>query len=300
MSIMHKYIRSTKKFPHLWCPGCGNGIGLSALVRAIDGLGFSRNDVILVSGIGCAARAPVYVDFNTLHTTHGRALAFATGIKLVKPNLHVIVIMGDGDAVAIGGNHFIHSCRRNIDITALVFNNRIYGMTGGQCSPATPRGEYATTVPYGNIDSAFDICNLAASAGATFVARGTTYYARETERLIKMALEHKGFSVVEIISQCPTIYGRLNKMGGPVEMVRWLRDNSVPIEKVRQRWSGETDLLKEDLGGKFLTGVFVNRETPEFVSEYYKMAARAAQNAWGSESRVPCPESKKETVKKKA
>ena len=274
MSTIHKYIRSTKKFPHLWCPGCGNGIALAALVRAIDSLGYSRNDIILISGIGCAARAPVYVDFNTLHTTHGRALTFATGIKLVKPKVHVIVIMGDGDAVAIGGNHFIHSCRRNIDITALVLNNRIYGMTGGQCSPATPRGEYATTAPYGDLDNAFDICNLAASAGASFVARGTTYYARETERFLKKALEHRGFSVVEIVSQCPTIYGRLNKKGNPVEMLKWLRDNSVSLDKVRDRWSDEASLLKEDLGGKFLTGVFVDREQPEFVSEYYEMVQR--------------------------
>lgn len=278
MSIMHKYIRSTKKFPHMWCPGCGNGVGLAALVRAIDALEYSRNDVTLISGIGCAARAPVYVDFNTLHTTHGRALAFATGIKLVKPHLQVIAIMGDGDAIAIGGNHFIHACRRNIDITAIVFNNRIYGMTGGQCSPATPRGEYATTVPYGNIDYAFDICNLASGAGATFVARGTTYYARETERFIRLALAHKGFSLVEIISQCPTIYGRLNKMGGPIEMMRWMRNNAVSLDKVRQRWSSEMDLGQEDLGGKFLTGIFVDREAPEFVSEYYEMAAAVRDN----------------------
>ncbi|UCD59303.1 MAG: 2-oxoacid:ferredoxin oxidoreductase subunit beta [Candidatus Hydrogenedentota bacterium] len=268
---MHKYIRSTKKFPHLWCPGCGNGIGLSALVRAVDGLGFPRNDVILVSGIGCAARAPVYVDFNTLHTTHGRALTFATGIKLVKPHLHVIVIMGDGDAVAIGGNHFIHSCRRNIEMTALVFNNRIYGMTGGQSSPATPHGGLATTAPYGKVDNAFDISNLAASAGATFVARGTTYYARQTEEYIRRALAHKGFAVVEIVSQCPTIYGRLNKMGSGVEMMKWQKDNAIPLEKVRNRWSDQVDLAGEGLAGKFLTGVFVERQAPEFVSEYYQL-----------------------------
>jgi 2-oxoglutarate ferredoxin oxidoreductase subunit beta len=243
-------------------------------VRAIDSLAFPRNDVILVSGIGCAARAPVYVDFNTLHTTHGRALTFATGIKLVKPHLHVIVIMGDGDAVAIGGNHFIHSCRRNIDITTLVFNNRIYGMTGGQRSPTTPRGEYATTVPYGNIDYAFDICNLAVGAGASFVARGSTYNARETERFIKLALQHKGFSVVEVISQCPTIYGRLNKMGGPVEMLRWQRDNAIPIEKVRQRWSSVMGITEESLGSKFLTGIFVDHQTQEYVSEYYKLVMK--------------------------
>lgn len=275
MSVIHKYIRSTKKFPHLWCPGCGNGIAMAALVRAIDDLELPRNDVILVSGIGCAARAPVYFDFNTLHTTHGRALTFATGIKLVKPPLHVIVIMGDGDAVAAGGNHFIHAARRNIELTAVVINNRIYGMTGGQCSPATPIGDNATTAPFGTIEPAFDICNLAASAGATFVARGTTYYARKTERYMKQALQHKGFSLVEVISQCPTIYGRLNKMGNAIEMIKWQKENSVPLEKVRDLWSGETNLVKKDLGDKFVTGVFVDREAPEFVSEYYKMAKAA-------------------------
>jgi 2-oxoglutarate ferredoxin oxidoreductase subunit beta len=194
---------------------------------------------------------------------------------MVKPHLHVIVIMGDGDALAIGGNHFIHSCRRNIELTAIVFNNRIYGMTGGQCSPTTPKGERATTAPYDNFDNSFDICNLAAGAGASFVARGTTYYARQTEQFIKTALAHKGFSVVEIVSQCPTIYGKLNKMGGPVEMLKWQRDNAIPLDRVRQRWSDSTDVTA-DLGGKFLTGVFVNRDAPEFVDEYYKMVARVA------------------------
>ncbi len=274
MSTIHDYIRSTKKFPHLWCPGCGNGIAMAALIRAIDKLSLHRNDVILVSGIGCAARAPVYFDFNTLHTTHGRALTFATGIKLVKPHLEVIVIMGDGDAVAAGGNHFIHACRRNIDLLAIVVNNRTYGMTGGQCSPATPRGKYSTTTPEGSLDNAFDICNLAVSAGATFVARGTTYYARKTEEYMTTALAHKGFAVVEVISQCPTIYGRLNKMGNGLDMLKWQRENSVPLDKVADRWSGETDLFKEDLGGKFLTGVFVDREAPEFVGEYYGMMER--------------------------
>lgn len=285
MSVIHEYIRSTKRFPHMWCPGCGNGIGLSALVRAIDGLGYSRNEVILVSGIGCAARAPVYVDFNTLHTTHGRALAFATGIKLIKPRLRVIVIMGDGDAVAAGGNHFIHACRRNIDLTAIVFNNRTYGMTGGQCSPATPRGKAATTAPGGVIDNAFDICSLAASAGATFVARGTTFYARKTEKFIEKALRHKGFSMVEIVSQCPTIYGRLNNMGSAVDMLKWQRDNAIPLDKVKERWSNPPSLFKEDLGDKFLTGIFVDEDAPEFASEYYRMAKAMRAEAKGKKER---------------
>jgi len=153
--LIHKYLRHDKKFPHVWCPGCGNGIVLGALIRAIDRIGYEKDDFVLVSGIGCSGRLPVYVDFNTLHTTHGRALTFATGIKLAKPRLKVIVVMGDGDAVSIGGNHFIHAARRNIDITAIVMNNRIYGMTGGQYSPLSGYGAKATTAPFGIIDHGF-------------------------------------------------------------------------------------------------------------------------------------------------
>ncbi len=155
--IIQKYLRHAKRFPHIWCPGCGNGIVLGCLVRAIDRVGWAKDDVLLASGIGCSSRAPVYVDFNTLHTAHGRALAFATGAKLARPGLNVVVIMGDGDAVGIGGNHFIHACRRNIDMTAVIVNNLIYGMTGGQQSPTTPQGARSTTTLYGNLDQPFDI-----------------------------------------------------------------------------------------------------------------------------------------------
>ena len=151
--LIHKYLRHDKKFPHIWCPGCGNGIVLGALIRAIDRSGLKKDDIVLVSGIGCSGRMTVYADFNTLHTTHGRALTFATGIKLAKPSLNVIVIMGDGDATAIGGNHFIHAARRNIDLTAIIINNQIYGMTGGQSSPTTPPGSTTTTTPYGQIEN---------------------------------------------------------------------------------------------------------------------------------------------------
>src|SRR5512137_3015274 len=174
--LTHKYLRHDKKFPHIWCPGCGNGIVLGALIRAIDRSGLKKVDLVLVSGIGCSGRMTVYADFNTLHTTHGRALTFATGIKLANPQLHVIVIMGDGDATAIGGNHFIHAARRNLNLTAIVVNNNIYGMTGGQYSPTTPYGATATTALYGNIEQAFSIAELAAMAGASMVARGTVYH----------------------------------------------------------------------------------------------------------------------------
>ncbi|MFH1625136.1 MAG: thiamine pyrophosphate-dependent enzyme, partial [Pseudomonadota bacterium] len=163
--LIHKYLRSSKKFPHIWCAGCGIGIFMQALIRVIDRIGYSKDDVVLVSGIGCSGRLPVYVDFNTLHTTHGRALTFATGIKLAKPRLKVITVMGDGDAIAIGGNHLIHAARRNVEIASFVINNQIYGMTGGQCSPTTPYGTRTISSPYGNLEPDFDICQLTEAAG---------------------------------------------------------------------------------------------------------------------------------------
>nr|HPH41711.1 thiamine pyrophosphate-dependent enzyme [Syntrophorhabdaceae bacterium] len=169
--LIHKYLRHDKKFPHVWCPGCGIGIMLGSLIRAIDECGYNKDEIVLVSGIGCTGRMPVYVDFNTLHTTHGRALTFATGIKLANPALKVIVVMGDGDAVAIGGNHFIHAARRNVDISTVILNNSVYGMTGGQYSPTTPYGMKTTTSPYSNVEQSFNISELAVAAGAVFVAR---------------------------------------------------------------------------------------------------------------------------------
>ncbi len=178
----YTYLRPTKKFPNVWCSGCGIGIVMSALIRAISRLELEKDDIALVSGIGCTGRMPVYMDFNTIHTTHGRALAFATGLKIAQPKLKVIVIMGDGDALAIGGNHFIHSARRNMDLTAIVVNNSIYGMTGGQYSPTTPLDGKATTAPYGNIEPPMPICELAIAAGASYVARSTVYHAVEMDR----------------------------------------------------------------------------------------------------------------------
>ena len=195
------YIRE-RFFPHMWCPGCGHGIVLNSLIRAVEKLGLSKNEIVMVSGIGCSSRITGYLDFHTLHTLHGRALAFATGIKMSKPELNVIVPMGDGDALSIGGNHFIHAARRNIGMTALVMNNRIYGMTGGQYSPLSGVGTRATTAPYLNVDQAFDVVELAKAAGATFVARSTVYHVQQLADIIRQAIVHDGFSVVEILTQC--------------------------------------------------------------------------------------------------
>lgn len=266
--LIHHYLRHDKKFPHVWCPGCGNGIVLAALIRAIDHLEYSKDDIVLVSGIGCSGRMSVYADFNTLHTTHGRALTFATGIKMAKPNLKVIVIMGDGDALAIGGNHFIHAARRNIDLTALIINNSIFGMTGGQHSPATPYGKIATTTALYNIEPAFNIAELAVTAGAVFVARGTVYHAELLHKLIEKALHKKGFSLLEIITQCPTFYGRKNLMGTAVEMMEWQRDFAVPFDKFNH-------LPEEEREGKFSIGVLMDKEAPGFLDEYEKVKAKA-------------------------
>lgn len=262
--IHNKYLRHRKKFPHVWCPGCSNGIVLGAVIRAVAELEWKRSDITMVSGIGCSSRMPVYVDFNTLHTLHGRAIAFATGVKLFKPELKVIVVTGDGDATAIGGNHFIHAARRNIDLTVILLNNYIYGMTGGQYSPTTPIGDRTTTTPYGNIDPAFDICELALGAGAAFVARTTAYHATEAQTFIKKALVHKGFSLVEIICACPIIYGRMNKKGDAPAMMKSMKENILSIKAYEK-------LTEEQKEGKIKRGIFREVIKPEYTEEYDKL-----------------------------
>ncbi len=269
--IVHNhYLRHRKKFPHVWCPGCSNGIVLGNIIRAVNQLGWKRSNTAMVSGIGCSSRMPVYVDFNTLHTLHGRAIAFATGIKMQNPKMDVMVVTGDGDATAIGGNHFIHAARRNINLSVILINNHIYGMTGGQYSPTTPTGDKATTTPYGNIDPVFDICELALGAGATFVARSTAFHSVEAQNFIRKALSHKGFSIVEIISACPVIYGRLNKKGTAPDMMREMKDNVIPIKAFDK-------LTEEQKKGKVQRGIFREIEKPEYTDEYEKLIQSIAK-----------------------
>jgi len=245
--IARQYLRQDK-FPSIWCPGCGHGIILGAILRAVHKLGLDKNKVMMVSGIGCSGRTPGYVDFHTLHTTHGRALTFATGIKLVRPEMTVLVVMGDGDAAAIGGNHFIHAARRNIDITAVIYNNSIYGMTGGQVSPTTPTGKYATTAPYGMIEKPFDIVELALGAGASFVARGSSYHVPMLDGLIKKAILHKGFSVVDVITTCPINFGRRNKLSADgAKNLKYVESIVVPLSKYQK-------MPEEERKGKFPIG----------------------------------------------
>ena len=263
-----RFIRE-RFFPQIWCPGCGHGAILNNLVRVIKEMELDPTKVGAVSGIGCSSRICGYLDFHTLHTLHGRALAFATGVKMTRPELTVLVPMGDGDALAIGGNHFIHAARRNINITVLVMNNRIYGMTGGQYSPLSGQGILATTAPYRSIDREFDVVKLASGAGATFVARTTTYHVREMAKLIKKAIEHKGFSVLEILSQCPTYFGRKNKMGGPVAMLEYFKEKTAPL--------GSAGLEKDP--ALIPRGIFVEEHAPEYSDEYAKTVALARKTA---------------------
>ncbi|MGA2503212.1 MAG: 2-oxoacid:ferredoxin oxidoreductase subunit beta [Anaerolineales bacterium] len=258
-----------RKFPSIWCSGCGIGIVMGALLRAIDHLGLDKDQVALVAGIGCTARMPGYLDFNSLHTTHGRALAFATGLKIARPDLKVIAIMGDGDALAIGGNHFIHAARRNLGITALVVNNAIYGMTGGQYSPTTPLGGRATTAPYGNVEPPFPICDLAIAAGATYVARSTVYHALELDKYLAEAISKDGFSVVEAVSYCHTTYGRLNKLGTAADMMRALKDTSIP-QSALDRLTPE----EKAANTKIVRGKFIDVQRPQYTQVYSDLIRR--------------------------
>ncbi|HES59170.1 MAG TPA: 2-oxoacid:ferredoxin oxidoreductase subunit beta [Caldithrix sp.] len=262
-----QYLRKDK-FPHIWCAGCGDGIVLKAIIRAVQKHNIDKNDIAMVSGIGCSSRTPGYVDFYTLHTTHGRALTFATGLKMVRPELHIIVVTGDGDATAIGGNHLIHAARRNIDMTVLVYNNHIYGMTGGQVSPETPVGDFATTAPYGMLENSFNIAELVAAAGASFVARCTSYHANMLSRLIEKAIAKRGFSLIEVMTPCPTAYGKINKKGTPEQMILDQKSQAVRIEAAK-------DMSADELKGKILIGTLVDRELPEYVNNYEKIIAQA-------------------------
>jgi 2-oxoglutarate ferredoxin oxidoreductase subunit beta len=261
------YLRNDK-MPSLWCSGCGDGLVMKALIRAVDELAWDKNDVAVVSGIGCSGRMSSYLDFNTLHTPHGRTLPFATGLKLTKPNSHVIIISGDGDAMAIGGNHFLHACRRNIDLTLIIINNFIYGLTGGQFSPTTPVGSYAQTSPDGALEPTFDIAQVAMAAGATYVARSTVSNPRHISEMVKGGLAHPGMSVIEVISNCHINFGRKNVSAKPQEMIMWIGRQTVSQDIANY-------MDPEELQGRLVVGVLQHLEQrPEYVASYYQKAAQ--------------------------
>ncbi len=243
---------------------------MKAMLRAIERSKIPKDSIALVSGIGCSSRTPGYVDFNTLHTTHGRAIAFATGLKLAKPFLKILVVSGDGDATAIGGNHLIHAARRNLDMTVIIYNNHIYGMTGGQVSPTTPAHKKGTTAPYGSLEPSFDIARLAIAAGASFVARSTCYHAVQLDKFIHKALLKKGFALIEVLSPCPTYYSRPNRLGTSVDMLRWYKDNSIPVETSKK-------MSDHEKANRIIVGILHDQERPEFCEEYHKLIEKVKQ-----------------------
>ncbi len=253
-----KYLR-TEILPTEFCAGCGCGTVLNIFCHIVDEMKINPDDIIMVTGIGCSSWIPSpYFSADTLHTTHGRAIAFATGVKVMKPDKHVIVIAGDGDLAGIGGNHLIHAARRNIDLTVFLVNNYIYGMTGGQVSPTTPSSVPTSTTPYGNTEQPFKIAELVAAAGASYVSRWTTYHIFHLKKAMKDAIQKKGFSFVEICSQCPTSYGKRVGMREGIDQLKDFRDNSIDIRKT-------ADYTGDDLDSKLVIGKLAERTRPEFT-----------------------------------
>lgn len=256
-----------EKLPHFWCAGCGNGIVLHAILASIDRQHWTRENTVVATGIGCWGKADDYVKTNTFHGTHGRALAFSTGIKLANPELNVLTLMGDGDGITIGGNHLIHAARRNVDVTAIMVNNLNYGMTGGQYSGTTPINAITKTSPYGHVEQSFDVCGVVKAAGGSFVARGTVYDVIQLETIMEQAMSHRGFSFVEVISPCPTHYGRSNKLGKASDMMKWIKENTINSARAAA-------MTMDELKGKFVTGVLENREQEDYSTAYQHVIDR--------------------------
>ncbi len=264
---VEKYLR-TDRMPHIWCPGCGIGTTVNCFTRAIDECGLDLDQLAIVSGIGCTGRVAGYMKLDSFHTTHGRAIPFATGLKLANPRLKVVVYSGDGDLVAIGGNHFIHAARRNVDMTVICVNNLTYGMTGGQVTPTTPEDAIATTSPYGNYEYPFNLPYLAESCGAVYVARWTVYHVLQLKKAIREALKKPGFSFVEAISPCPTLYGRRNRIGDGLDELK--------IYKQRSKIQNAADTKEVAIGmkGPIVVGKFVDRERPTYQDAMEAQLAR--------------------------
>jgi 2-oxoglutarate ferredoxin oxidoreductase subunit beta len=268
-----KYLRQ-ERMPHIWCEGCGNGILLNCFLQAIDELKVNLDKIVVVSGIGCIGRIAGYINVDSFHTTHGRAIAFATGVKLANPELTVVVISGDGDLFAIGGNHFIHAARRNVDIKVICANNFNYGMTGGQYGPTTPLDAWTTTTPYGNIEHPFNLAHLAAAAGAVYVARWTSLHVRRLKASITKALQKEGFSFIEMISPCPEIFDRYNKMGTAVDVMKWFK----LVSQVRHGYDpAKAEITKNQI----LVGEFVDIEKPSYGRLLRDMTSRVQEKLKG-------------------
>ncbi|MGQ9627067.1 MAG: thiamine pyrophosphate-dependent enzyme [Anaerolineae bacterium] len=261
------------RLPHIWCSGCGLGTSLTCFISALKKSGLDLDKVAVVSGIGCTGRVAGYVRLDSFHTTHGRAIPFATGLKLANPSLKVIVYSGDGDLIGIGGNHFIHAARRNMDITVICVNNFNYGMTGGQLGPTTPVEARTSTSPYGNLEHPFNLPYLAAGSGAVYVARWTILHVRNLEKSILDAINKRGFSFVEVISPCPTLYGRWNNQRTGLETLRYYRERGVIRHGIDPR---QADIK---LGGDIIEGVFVNIEKPTFSDWHEELQEKVVRES---------------------
>jgi 2-oxoglutarate ferredoxin oxidoreductase subunit beta len=268
-TLMHplsKYLREDM-IPHIWCAGCGNGIILNCFAHALEELQVDLDKLVVVSGIGCIGRTAGYTNTDSFHTTHGRAIAFATGAKLANPELEIVVVSGDGDLFAIGGNHFIHAARRNIGIKVICANNFNYGMTGGQLGPTTPLESYTTTSPYGNSEHPFNLVHLAAAAGAIYVARWTTLHVRRLTQSIKKMLQKEGFCFIEVVSPCPEIFGRRNQMRTGLDMMEWFKKASV-VESFSD--PAEADITSD----RIVVGEFVNTEKLSYEKLFHEKIAQ--------------------------
>lgn len=263
--MLRDYLRE-EKLPLFWCPGCGNGVVHQAILRNMDAHNLAPENTVVVTGIGCWGKADDYIKTSTFHGTHGRALAFATGIKLANPKLNVITLIGDGDGITIGGNHLIHAARRNIDLTVVMVNNLNYGMTGGQYSGTTPKHYFTKTSPYGHVENGFDVCKMVTAAGAPFVARATVYDVGQLYNYIGKAFEHNGFSFVEVISPCPTHFGRSNNMSSATKMLTWIKEHSISIDRA-------SDISESELEGKFVTGIFANYIKEDYGTAYARICS---------------------------
>jgi len=265
-----KYLR-TNKMPTLWCWGCGDGVILKSFIRAIDKLGWEMDDICVVSGIGCSGRFSSYVNCNTIHTTHGRTIAYATGVKLANPDKKVFCVTGDGDGLAIGGNHTIHGCRRNIDINHIVINNFIYGLTNSQTSPTTPQGMWTVTMKRGNIDPTFNACDLAIGAGASFVARESMLDPKKLERVFVKGFQHNGYSFFDVFSNCHVNLGRKNKMNSAMANLEWI--DSITVAKTKF-----DKMSEEEQEGLFPTGILKQDTKAAEYTDSYQKVKEAHQN----------------------
>jgi len=247
------------RMPSIWCPSCGIGVSVNCFAKALEKCKIPLDEVAVVSGIGCSGRVAGYVKVDSFHTTHGRAIPFATGLKLANPKLKVVVFSGDGDIIAIGGNHFINAARRNIDITVICINNFNYAMTGGQFAPTTPGGAYLTTSPFGNFETPFNLPFLAESVGAVYVARWTSLHIYNQTQSMVEAMNKPGFSFIEIVAPCPTIYERAQKMGDGLDRLRWYCDNS---EINNEAHTKDLDIRLRD---RIIVGKFVDTTRPTYL-----------------------------------